>query len=107
LNSPDIIALLTLCVGVIDVLRDQGNIGSDSTANAQGSKVPKFIPNNDRTTMTPEERSRYIQEMDSQGLTELLSRMTLSNYHMEAVRKEAMAQLSKRAWEQKAQNGNM
>jgi hypothetical protein len=101
-QTPAITALLTLHVGVIEVVRSQANQGPDSMASTQGSSIPKFTPNKDRTTMAPEKRSRYVQEMDSEGLSELLSRMTLSNYHMEAVRKEAMSQLVKKAFEQKA-----
>ncbi|KAF2444752.1 hypothetical protein P171DRAFT_513850 [Karstenula rhodostoma CBS 690.94] len=87
---------------IIEVVRSQGTAGPDFTSAAPGTNTPKFAPNKDRSTMTAEKRSRYIQEMDSDGLTELLSRLTLSNYHTEAVRKAALAQLSKKAWESKA-----
>lgn len=44
--------------------------------------------------MTAETRSRYIQEMDQDGLFELLSRLNLAKSHTEALRREALGQLS-------------
>ncbi|KAF9740360.1 hypothetical protein PMIN06_005686 [Paraphaeosphaeria minitans] len=69
---------------IIDVIHSQSTAG------------PDFAPKKDRSTMTAEKRSHYVQEMDQEGLLELLSRLTLAKYHQDALRKEALVQLSKK-----------
>ena len=53
--------------------------------------------------MSAEKRSRHIQEMDTMGLLQLLSRLTYAGYHQAELKKEAQAQLSTRG--RKAREG--
>lgn len=46
--------------------------------------------------MTDEKRSRYIQEMSSYGVLELLARLDIAKNYEDALRKEALAQLAKK-----------